>query len=305
MDLQWLDKLVNVHCSCVYVCVSPHRCCCRGVQCILLLTGVSGKSISCACWEGWVSVSVVKENIWESSLLCVITGYRGDAFLHQEAEVSGEPRIQFQGVVYSVSVFSVGWEWDKGGIGMRVTFSLSCVCVCVGDHQTCGNGESKSVQCTHVHHFFSRLVNSSILWVEFTHTWKNWSIQWRPFYIITLYVQYFQEANLAYSSKKEQAELLQKVQHTLSSDCWLGHSSFALCAGVGCLRRWRWWGRSGSHDIQTTGTSSTMFPCHFPSLLLYPPPPPLPPSHGSFLFLSFTSRLASFLLSSLPSFATY
>ena len=89
------NDLISFHCSCM--CVSWHRCHSRGVQCILLLTGVSGKITSCACWEGWVSVSVVKENIWESSLLCVITGHRRDAFLHQEAEVSGEPRIQFQG----------------------------------------------------------------------------------------------------------------------------------------------------------------------------------------------------------------
>ena len=41
----------------------------------------------------------------------MITGYRGDAFLHQEAEVSGEPRIQFQGESSRVvSVLSVGWE---------------------------------------------------------------------------------------------------------------------------------------------------------------------------------------------------
>ena len=34
--------------------------------------------------------------------------------------------------------------------------------------------------------------------------------------LLLVYVEYFQEANLAYSSKKEQAELLQKVRHISS-----------------------------------------------------------------------------------------
>lgn len=168
-------------------------------------------------------------------------------------------------------------QWD----GNETRVELECdwlifLCVCVGDHQTCGNGESKSVQCTHVHHqSLLQQIGKFFHSVSRIHTHMEELINpMKALFILLLYVQYFQEANLAYSSKKEQAELLQKVQHTLSSDCLLGHSSFALCAGVGCLRRWRWWGRSGSHDIQTTGTPSTMFPCHFPSLLLYPPPFP-------------------------------
>ena len=145
-------------------------------------------------------------------------------------------------------------EWDKGGIGMRLTFIFLCVCVCVcvGDHQTCRNGESKSVRCTIVHHQ-SLFYQIGKFFHSMSRIYTMEVIQWRP---SLLFVQYFQEANLAYSSKKEQAELLQKVRHTLSSDCWLGHSSIALCAGVGCLRCWRWWGRSSSNGIQTTGTSS-------------------------------------------------
>lgn len=42
--------------------------------------------------------------------------------------------------------------------------------------------------------------------------------------LLLLYVEYFQEANLAYSSKKEQAELLQKVRHTLTSDSFVPKS---------------------------------------------------------------------------------
>lgn len=75
--------------------------------------------------------------------------------------------------------------------------------------------------------------------------------------LLLLYVEYFQEANLAYSSKKEQAELLQKVRHTLTSDSFVlksfinkrpGYKATALTAGrvtvlfscgtgVGCLGR--------------------------------------------------------------------
>ena len=146
-----------------------------------------------------------------------------------------------------------------------------------------------------ISHSFSRLVNSSILWVEFTQ-WKQCNEG--PCYY------YVQEANLAYSSKKEQAELLQKVRHTLSSDCWLGHSSIALCAGVGCLRCWRWWGRSSSNGIQTTGTH-TLHHLIFPSCLLYPPPFPSLPFLRLSLFLSFTSGLSSFLLGHFPTFVTY
>ena len=58
--------------------------------------------------------------------------------------------------------------------------------------------------------------------------------------VLLLYVEYFQEANLAYSSKKEQAELLQKVRHTLNSDNFVlksfinkrpGYKATALTAG--------------------------------------------------------------------------
>ena len=66
----------------------------------------------------------------------MITGYRGDAFLYQEAAVSGEPRIQFQGEGKSVVVTEwdgnetrIEWEQDKGGMGMRLYLCLVCMCV--------------------------------------------------------------------------------------------------------------------------------------------------------------------------------
>ena len=65
-------------------------------------------------------------------VLCVITGYRGDAFLYQEAAVSGEPRIQFQGEgspEWDGNETRIEWEQDKGGMGMRLYLCLVCMCV--------------------------------------------------------------------------------------------------------------------------------------------------------------------------------
>ena len=184
---------------------------------------------------------------------------------------------------------------------MRVTFSLSCVCVCVGDHQTCGNGESKSVQCTHVHHQ-SLLQQIGKFFHSVSRIYTHMEGLINPMKALFILLHYM-------------CNIFRKLT-------WLTHPRRSK---LSCCRRY------DTPSALTPGLVTVPLP--FVQVLaasdadadeegaapmiskpqVHPPPcshvisPPsssiLPhPSHG---FLSFRSRLASFLLSNLPSFVTY
>lgn len=175
------------------------------------------------------------------------------------------------------------------------------MCVCVGDHQTCGNGESKSVQCTHVHHqSLLQQIGKFFHSVSRIHTHMEGLINPMKALFILLHYMCNIFRKLTWPTHPRRSKL---------SCCRRYDTPSALTAGlvtvplpfVQVLA-------ASDADADEEGAAPMISkpqvhppPC---SHVISPPSSSILP-HPSHSFLSFRSRLASFLLSNLPSFVTY